>query len=137
MADSLKTSNHSAYSLHYRIVLSVKYRHKCLTGEMLGRLHTVFLGASKSWRCRLLEFGGEADHVHLLVEAHPSMNLAQFAGNPETVSSCCVRKEFAGHLRKFFWKTRFWSSAYAAVSAGGHANIKQLLAYIQAQDTPL
>lgn len=136
MTDGLRTSNHAAYSLHYHIILSIKYRHKCVTEEMLERLRAIFTDVSKSWRCTLVEFGGEADHVHLLVEAHPSMNLARFVGNLKTVSSRYIRKEFADHLRQFFWKTRFWNSAYAVMSAGGHASIEQLLAYIRGQETP-
>lgn len=104
--------------------------------EMLERLRAIFEDVSKSWRCTLVEFGGEADHVHLLVEAHPSMNLARFVGNLKAVSSRYVRKEFAQHLKRFFWRTRFWNSAYAVVSAGGHASIEQLLDYIQDQETP-
>jgi putative transposase len=136
MSDGLKISNHAAFSLNYHVIFTIKYRHKCLTAEMLERLRAIFADVSESWRCRLVEFGGESDHVHLLVEAHPSMNLARFIGNLKTVSSRYMRKEFANHLRRFFWKTRFWNSAYAVVSAGGHASIEQLLAYIQDQDTP-
>lgn len=136
MNDGFKTSNHAAYSLHDPIILTVKYRHKCITAEMLERLRGIFADVSASWRCTLVEFGGEADHVHLLIEAHPSMNLARFVGNLKTVSSRYLRKEFAAHLRQFFWKARFWNSAYAVVSAGGHASIDPLLAYIQDQETP-
>jgi putative transposase len=136
MSDGLKTSNHAAYSLHYHVILTVKYRHKCITGQMLERLREIFSDVSRSWRCELVEFGGEADHVHLLVEAHPSMNLARFVGNLKTVSSRYLRKEYAQHLKRFFWKTRFWNSAYGVVSAGGHASIEQLLEYIQDQEAP-
>lgn len=136
MTDGLKTSNHAAYSLYYHVILTVKYRHKCITGQMLERLREIFSDVSRSWRCELVEFGGEADHVHLLVEAHPSMNLARFVGNLKTVSSRYLRKEYAQHLKRFFWKTRFWNSAYGVVSAGGHASIEQLLEYIQDQETP-
>lgn len=136
MRDGFQTSNHAAYSLHYHVILTVKYRHRCITAEMLERLRGIFADVSASWRCRLVEFGGEADHVHLLIEAHPSMNLARFVGNLKTVSSRYLRKEYAGHLRHYFWKARFWNSAYAVVSAGGHASIEQLLHYIQDQETP-
>lgn len=136
MPDGLQTSSHAAYSLHYHVILTVKYRHKCITGEMLERLQDIFARACAAWRCELVEFGGEADHVHLLVRAHPSMNLATFIGNLKTVSSRSIRKEFATHLRAYFWKARFWNSAYAVVSAGGHANIEHLLTYIQGQDVP-
>ena len=136
MTDGLQTSNHAAYSLHYHIILTIKYRNKCLTREMLERMRSIFEDVSASWRCRLLEFGGEADYVHLLVQAHPSMNLARFVGNLKTVSSRYLRKEFEEHLRRFFWKTRFWNNAYGVVSAGGHASIEQLLAYVRDQEAP-
>ena len=71
MTDGLKTSNHAVYSLHYHVILTVKYRHKCITGQMLERLREIFSDVSRSWRCELVELGGEADHVHLLVQAHP------------------------------------------------------------------
>lgn len=100
---------------------------------MLGRLRAIFAGVSKSWRCGLVEFGGEAGHVGLLVEAHPSMNLARFVGNLKTVGSRYVRKEFAQHPKWFFWKTRFWNNVYAVVSSGGYASIEQLLGCIQDQ----
>lgn len=136
MTDLLKTSNHAAYSLHYHIILTIKYRHDCLTLPMLDRLREIFTEVSRSWRCELVEFGGEGDHVHLLVAGHPSMNLARFVGNLKTVSSRYVRKEFAEHLKRFFWKNRFWNNAYGVVSAGGHASIEQLLAYIRDQEAP-
>jgi putative transposase len=103
---------------------------------MLARLKEIFVSVSDSWRCELVEFAGEADHTHALVAAHPSMNLARFIGNLNTVSSRYIRKEFAEHLARYFWKARFWNSAYGVVSAAGHANIEQLLAYIQDQDSP-
>lgn len=84
---------------------------------------------------RLVEFGGGEDQGHLLIEAHPSMNLARFVGSLKTVSSRYLRKEFEVYLRKFFWKKRFWNNAYV-VSAGGHASIERLLHYIQDQEAP-
>lgn len=136
MRNGFKTSNHAAYNLRYHIILTVKYRHKCITKEMLDRMRAIFSDVSASWRCELIEFNGEADHVHLLVEGHPSMDLSRFVGNLKTVSSRYLRKEFAQHLARFFWKNRFWNSAYAVVSAGGHASIEQLVQYIQDQESP-
>lgn len=136
MKTSFRTNSHAAFSIHYHIILSVKYRKKCITADMLNRMRVIFADVCESWRCNLVEFGGEADHVHLLVDGQPSMDLARFVGNLKTVSSRYIRKEYAEHLRQFFWKVRFWSGAYAVVSAGGHASIEQLLAYIQDQETP-
>ena len=40
------------------------------------------------------------------------------------------------HLKRDFWNNRFWNSAYAVVSAGGHASIEQLLPDVRDQDSP-
>jgi len=64
------------------------------------------------------------------------MSLARFVGNLKTVSSRYLRREFEQHLKRFFWKKRFWNNAYGVVTAGGHASIEQLLAYIQDQEAP-
>ena len=133
----MKTQNHAAFSLHYHIILTVKYRNKCINLPMLDRMREIFAGVCRSWRCELVEFSGEPDHVHLLVSAHPAMNLARMVGNLKTVSARLLRKEFGAHLAKYYWKARFWNSAYAVVSAGGHASIEQLLAYIQDQEKPV
>ena len=57
-------------------------------------------------------------------------------GNLQTVSARRMRQEYVAHLREFFWKARFWNNAYAVVSVGGHANLAQLLDYIQDQERP-
>jgi REP element-mobilizing transposase RayT len=43
---------------------------------------------------------------------------------------------YAQQLRRFFWKARFWNSAYGVVTAAGHASIEQLLEHIQDQERP-
>lgn len=45
----------------------VKYRRKAITAEMLARMEIIFADVLEKWRCRLVEFGGESDHVHMLL----------------------------------------------------------------------
>lgn len=135
-SSSLKTSSHSTYRLQYHIIFTVKYRKQILTKAMLQRLEEIFSDVSGKWRCRLVEFGGEADHVHLLVDAHPAMDLSRFVGNLKTVSSRRMRKENQEYLERFFWKPYFWNKAYGIISIGGRANLETLLSYIQGQDAP-
>ena len=103
---------------------------------MLARLQVIFTDTHEKWGCRMVEFGGEADHVHLLIEGKPAMDLSRMIGNLKTVSARTIRKEFAEVLRPFFWKPYFWNKAYAVVSVGGRAPIETLLQYIQDQDAP-
>lgn len=132
----LKTKNHSAYRIFYHIVLSVKYRHKAITGEMLERFEEIFKDLLIKWECELVEFGGEVDHVHILIDAHPMIQPASLIKNLKSVSSRKIRQEYAEHLSQFFGKPYFWNSAYSIISVGGRANIATLLKYIENQDSP-
>lgn len=135
-SDPLKTQNHSAFKLYYHIIFTIKYRKKCITAPMLTRLEAIMSDVLQKWRCRLVEFNGEADHVHLLIEAHPALDLSRLIGNLKTVSARRVRVEYAEHLKQFFWKPYFWNKAYAVITVGGRANLETLLKYIQDQDAP-
>ena len=132
----LKTANHAAFRLHYHLVLSMKYRHKCLTATMLDRLQQIFSDLLRKWNAELTEFGGEVDHVHCLFEVPPTVKLSDLIKNLKSVSARLMRKEFAAELAPYYWKPYFWNRAYAVITVGGHANIDMLLKYIENQDDP-
>lgn len=132
----LRTSNHSAYRLYYLLVLSMKYRHKCLTGPMLERLEEMLRDLLFRWGGELVEFGGEADHVHLLFEVPPTVKPSDLVKNLKSVTARRMRKEFAAELAPYYWKPYFWNRAYALISVGGRASIETLLRYIENQDDP-
>jgi putative transposase len=133
---SLRTLNHSAFRLYYHLVLSMKYRHKCLSASMLARLEEILRDLLTQWGCQLIEFGGEADHVHLLFETPPTVKLSDLVKNLKSVTARRMRNEFAKELAPYYWKPYFWNRAYALISVGGRANIETLLRYIENQDDP-
>ncbi len=135
MSKDLRTKNHAAFRLQYHVILVIKYRHQCLTGEMLTRLESIFRNVLRKWDCDLMEFSGETDHVHLLVDAHPALELSRLIGNLKTVSARRIRSEYTEHLKTYFWKPYFWSRSYCVVSAGG-ASLEALKAYIEGQERP-
>lgn len=132
----LKSKNHSVFRLMYHIVLTIKYRHKILTPEMLNDLEQILGKLARKWECELIEFGGEADHVHLLIDAHPNLNLSDFVKNLKSVSSRRMRKEYADYLQQYLWGGEFWHDAFSVISVGGRANIETLLQYIENQRKP-
>lgn len=136
-----KRSHHCVYNLHYHLVLVTKYRRKCLTQAILGRLEQICQDNCQRWEIDLLEFGGEADHIHLLLSMHPNIMPSKFINNLKTVTSRIIRKEFSAHLRKYYWKKpalkkpALWTRAYCLITAGG-APLSILKQYIQNQETP-
>jgi hypothetical protein len=77
---------------------------------LLVYLHQAFTEILEGWRCTLLEFGGEADHVHLLVKIHPALNISTLINNLKTASARRARNQFAEHLKPFYWELYFPAS---------------------------
>lgn len=75
---------------------------------------------------------GEADHIHLLVSAPPQICLANVINSLKSSTSRLVRKKYAEHLAKFYWKPYFWNRSYLILSSGG-APIEVIRKYIQDQ----
>jgi len=130
-----RAHHHAKYDLKYHLVLVTKYRKKCITKDMLNRLEKIIKDICKKWDVELLEFSGEEDHIHLLISAHPSMELSKFINNLKTVSSRLIRKEFKEHLSKFYWKPYFWTRAYFIATTGG-APLEVIKQYIKSQEKP-
>ena len=83
----LRSHHHCVYNLHFHLVLVTKYKRRCFTKGMLDRLHGICDHICHLWGIELIEFGGEPDHVHLLLAMHPNIMPSRFVNNLKTVSS--------------------------------------------------
>lgn len=128
----LQALHHCVFSLHFHLVLVTKYRRKAITKAMLERLGVIFRETLEKWDSELIEFNGEADHIHLLFQTNPTIQLSKLVNNLKTVSSRLIRKEFSKHLNRIYWKPVFWHRSYCLISAGG-ATIEVLRKYIEEQ----
>jgi putative transposase len=131
----MKSHYHCVYKLTYYLVLVTKYRKKCLSNEMLNRLEEIVKKNCADWEIDLLEFNGEADHIHLLLEMHPNIMPSKFINNLKTVSSRLIRKEFEEELKPYYWKPVLWTRAYCLLTTGG-ATIDVIREYIKNQERP-
>ena len=132
----MKSHYHCVYKLKYHLVLVTKYRRKCFTVPMLDRLRVICRELCAKWDVGVDEFGGEADHIHLLLDMHPNIMPSKFINNLKTVSSRLIRKEYVNHLKKYYpSKPVLWTRAYCLITAGG-APIETLKTYIENQHRP-
>jgi putative transposase len=132
----LKQLYHCVFRLQYHLVIVTKYRRKCITAPMLERLEEITRSTVAKWGGEVLEFNGETDHVHILLELTPRIAPSSLVNNLKTVTSRLIRKEFAAHLQKFYWrKPVFWSRSYCIITVGG-APLTVLKQYIEGQNTP-
>ena len=127
-----KRNRHAYYKLTYHLVVVTKYRHKCINENIMTRLKEISSDLFDRWDCEILEMNGEADHIHILFDAPPQINLANTINSYKTVTSRYIRKEFAEHLKTYYWKPVFWSRSYMILSTGG-ATIDVIKRYIEQQ----
>lgn len=132
----VKKLNHCAYLLGYHLVLVTKYRRRCLSASMLEALLTVFSEQLALKGGALLEFNGEADRLHLLIEPPSTQALSGVVNSLKTVSSRLVRKWYRAELVKHFKKPVLWSRSYFISGVGG-ANLETVKRYIEHQERPL
>ncbi len=130
-----RKSSHSVFSIQLHIVLVTKYRRQVITRPILERLREIFANICIKTKCRLTEFSGEADHVHLLVDFHPDNRLSALIGSMKSGSSRIIQKEFADDLSQVYRQPAFWSGSYYVASTGG-APIERVKAYIKSQESP-
>lgn len=117
-------------------MLVTKYRRKCLTKNILEDLEKIITDLCERWSTSVLEFGGENDHVHILIESNPNIEPAKLINCLKTVSSRLIRKKYKEHLAQYFWKPVLWTRAYCLLSAGG-APIDIIKKYIENQNRPM
>ena len=117
---SFHTGSHVVYSIQLHIVFVTKYRRKVLTQPMLDRFPDIFGHVLASNNSELLEFSGEPDHVHALIDLHPSNNISNLVGSLKSASSRILRNEFFDEISKFYWgpKAKLWHDSKCIVSCG-------------------
>jgi putative transposase len=69
--------------------------------------------------CELVEFNGENNHVHLLVNFPPKFALSKLVNSLKGVSSRRLRQEYPELVRHYYRANRLWSGSYFAGSVGG------------------
>jgi putative transposase len=99
----LRKSSHAVFCIHLHIVLITKSRCKVITSEMLTRLQ-IFTNLCEQQKSILIEFNGEEDHVHLLVNLSPDNHISEFVKVLKASSSRLIRKQFKSHVDKYYWK---------------------------------
>jgi putative transposase len=130
-----RTGRHCVFRNHMHLVFVTKYRRSVFTDAMLERLNAVFAETMEQMEGTLLEFGGEDDHVHLLVSCHPKTAVSNLVGKLKGKSSYILRNEFWSEIKNKLWGDHFWSPSYCVVSCGG-ASLDVVRAYIEDQRKP-
>lgn len=135
MRKDFVSSGRAVSDMKAHLVLTTKYRRNVLTAAMLTRLGEIMDDLCEKWNCKLIEFNGEENHIHLLFQYLPQMEIPKFVNNLKSVTSRRIRSEFADEVDQVYWKNVLWNESYFIASCGG-VTVSVLRKYIENQDTP-
>lgn len=114
-------NRHSCFLLSYHLVLVTKYRKPVLDGEVKDLVYSTIQVVLKERNCILMEINGEADHIHVLFDAGPEVNLLDLARVIKTKTSRFARSRCKEQVSKFYWKPVFWSDSYFVTTVGDNS----------------
>lgn len=133
--NEIRKGRHCVFDMYVHLVFVTKYRHPVFGKQHLKRLERIFGDVCENFGCRLEEFNGETDHVHLLVSFPPTVELSRLVNSLKGVSSRYLRRDYP-ELAQHYWRAkRLWSGSYYAGTSGG-APLSTLKKYIQNQNRP-
>ena len=133
--NEIRRGRHCVFLMHVHLVFVTKYRRNVFTKEILDELKTIFTRVAKDFEAELVEFDGEDDHVHLLLQYPPKVAVSKLVNSLKGVSSFLIRKKNYPSIQKKLWGNALWSPSYFAGSCGG-APIAIIRQYIEQQRTP-
>ncbi|MDT5049751.1 MAG: REP-associated tyrosine transposase [Mycobacterium sp.] len=122
--------------LHAHLVFVTKYRRPVFTGQMLTFAEHTLRAVCAELHAELVEFNGEADHVHLLVAYPPTLAISTLVQRLKGRTAYAVRREYTGTCVRARMRGHTWSPSYFAVSCGG-APLSIIKQYIDGQARPL
>ena len=127
----LRGNNHSVFSIHFHLILVVKYRKKVIDERISERLKEIFEYIQDNYNIVLEEWNYDIDHVHVLFRSEPNSNISKFINAYKSASSRLIKKEYPS-IKSGLYKEAFWSQSFCLISTGG-ANIETIKKYIESQ----
>lgn len=135
MSKHLRRGRSCIFALHVHLVFVTKYRRDVFTKAILSDLRGIFQKVCNDFDASLMEFEGEKDHVHLLVNYPPRVSISRLVNSLKGVSSRMLRKKNYSVIKEHLWGNALWSPSYFSGSCGG-APISIIRQYIEQQNTP-
>jgi putative transposase len=132
--NDFRLGRHCVFAIHAHLVFVTKYRRRVFTAAILKDMRGLFAKVCADFEAELVEFDGEDDHVHLLVNYPPKVALSSLVNSLKGASSRRLRQIHPALVRRY-WRGVLWSPSYFAASCGG-APLSIIRQYIEQQRTP-
>ena len=88
----IRAGRHCRFLMHVHLVFVSKYRRCVFTKIHLDEMKLIFTKICNYYEADLVEFDGEEDHVHLLVNYPPKVSISRLVNSLKGVSSRKLRQ---------------------------------------------
>ena len=126
-------NQHSCFLLQYHLVVVTKYRHPVIDGELKAALIEYTNSYFKERNCNILAINTDKDHLHIVFEAYPNFNLANFINAYKSASSRRMRTDYKDYIAPYYCKPYFWSMSYF-VGTVSEKSTKLVQEYVENQN---
>ena len=131
----LKRGAHRVYLLTYHMIFVTKYRRPVIDEEICDYIKERMEGILAKNGGTLLELNSDKDHIHILFEMPPDINLSLWIRGTKAALSRKIRDRFPEKLNPYLWGDEFWTDSYFLTTTGG-ATIEVIKQYIENQGEP-
>jgi len=114
------------HSVHIHVIFTCKDRRPLIAPEMHSRIYGYIAGICRNKNCKLVEGGGVADHVHLLIGMSMTIAIADLLREIKANSSGWIHRTWPSH--EFGWQ-----DGYSAFSVSV-SKIARTRGYIRNQE---
>lgn len=113
------TFGHAKTKLRYHMILSTKFRRKCLQ-QIRDDVILAFHYAEAKSNFKILTMELDKDHIHMLVEFKPRYSIEQVVSRLKQLTTNYLWKNHSDHLRKYYWKQHhiLWTHGYFCSTVG-------------------
>ena len=117
--EEIRHGRNCVFLIHVHLVFVTKYRRCVFTHSIIDELRVIFSDVCRDFEAELIEFDGENDHVHLLINYPPKVSISKLVNSLKGVSSRLIRRRRHPSIEKNLWGGQLWSPSYFAGSCGG------------------
>lgn len=130
-----RSGSSSRYDLKYHLVWVPKYRKRMLGPVRREYLKYLLKRIAAEWAMGIVELEVMEDHVHLFVEAPPSLSPAKVMNILKGTTAREMFLKFP-ELRRILWAGELWADGYYAATVGDRVTAEAVRRYIREQRLP-
>lgn len=112
--------------LYYHIVFGTKFRKSTIPDVHCQLLYKYIWGIIENKKCKLYRINGSNEHIHLLVDIHPTIAISTFVKDLKVSTSLWLKQQLE------FQQFEGWAEGFAIFTIS-HSDKDAVIAYIKSQ----